>query len=102
MKILFSNPIWKNPLPQLRSRNSCFPSLCELEDGSVLATHQMGEAFESVDGTVHISRSIDCGKTWGSPLPLSKNDFPFPISDTAKITRLQFPMFTFHRDHLDN
>ena len=88
MKVMFSNAIWKNPLPQLRSKHSCFPYLCELENGDILATHQMGQAFESVDGTVHISKSTDEGKTWGEPWPLGEKDFPFPMSDTAKITLL--------------
>ncbi|MBT3319856.1 MAG: exo-alpha-sialidase [Clostridia bacterium] len=88
MEILFSNPIWDNPRPQLHAKNSSFPYLCELEDGSILATHQMGEAFESVDGTASISRSTDGGRTWGEPWSLGKKDYPFPVSDCAKITLL--------------
>lgn len=65
MKKLFSAVIYENPLPQLRSRQSAFPGLAILPDGKILATHQIGEAFESVDGTTYISESADGGKTFG-------------------------------------
>ena len=64
MNVLASSVIYENPLPQLRSRQSAFPFLCELPGGMLLASHAIGEAFESVDGTTYLSRSEDGGRTW--------------------------------------
>ena len=89
MKIISSSVIYDNPLPQLRSRHSCFPFLCQLEDGTLVATHTIGEAFESVDTTSYISFSLDGGKTWSAPTAMfDKSQFSSPISDCAKATRL--------------
>ena len=64
MEKLFSTVIYDNPLPQLRSRQSAFPGLCILPDGKILASHQIGEAFESVDGTTYVSVSTDGGNLY--------------------------------------
>jgi len=63
MNIIETNIIYENPLPQLRSRQSFFPSLCQRQDGVLAAVFAMGEAFESVDSTSYISFSDDGGKT---------------------------------------
>lgn len=39
MNVLASSVIYENPLPQLRSRQSAFPFLCELPGGMLLASH---------------------------------------------------------------
>ena len=64
MKIVNSSIIYDDPLPQLRSKHSYFPFLCERKDGVIAAVHVTGEAFESVDGTSCISFSRDGGNTW--------------------------------------
>ena len=51
MKVLSHSIIYDNPLPQLRSRQAAFPFLAQLGDGTVICSYQIGEAFESVDGT---------------------------------------------------
>ena len=85
MKILDSAIIYENPLPQLRSRQSFFPFLCQCKDGSLAAVHVIGEAFESVDSTSCISFSHDGGKTWSKPTPMfDKSKFPVEITDYAK------------------
>lgn len=90
MKVLESSIIYENPLPQLRSRQSAFPFVCECKDGTLAAAHVIGEAFESVDGTSYISFSQDKGKTWSKPLPMfDKSKYPYPISDCAKIMVLE-------------
>ena len=90
MKVIESSIIYENPLPQLRSRQSYFPFVCECKDGTLVAVHVIGEAFESVDGTSHISFSMDKGKTWSTPIPMfDKSKYPYPITDYTKITALQ-------------
>ncbi|MBO5927195.1 MAG: exo-alpha-sialidase [Clostridia bacterium] len=86
MKVLNISIIYTNPMPILRSRQSCFPYLCEMENGDILASHTIGEAFESVDLTTYISKSVDGGKTFGAPVQMFDKKGEFPIkSDCAKI-----------------
>ncbi len=88
-KQLFSTYVYENPLPQLRARNSAFLHLCQLSDGRILAAHQMGQAFESVDGTTHISQSTDGGRTWSEPWQaFDKSEETIPLTDSAKLTLL--------------
>ncbi len=85
MKILQSSIIYENPLPQLESKQSFFPYLCECKDGSLLATTAIGQAFESVDSHTYACRSTDGGKTWSAPQPLyNVNGQACPITDYAK------------------
>ena len=89
MKVIHHSIIYENPLPQLRSRQSLFPWLCEMSDGSLLASHCIGEAFESVDGTSYLSTSRDGGKTFSKPKLMFEQDKRLPNSnDTCKITYL--------------
>ena len=89
MKPVASHMIYENPLPQLRAINSAFPFLCELPDGKLLASHQMGQAFESVDGTSYLSESTDGGITWSKPRQMfDKSMETVPLNDNCKVTRL--------------
>ena len=67
MQIIESNVIYENPMPQLRARNSTFPFLCQLDNGDILASHQMGQAFESVDGTTFLSLGLNLGRPMINP-----------------------------------
>lgn len=81
--------IYDNPLPQLESINSCFPFAAELEDGTLLASHTLGQAFESVDNTTWLSKSTDKGLTWELLCaPYDKSKQPVRTSDFLKITNL--------------
>lgn len=89
MKLTAFSDIYDNPLPQLRSRQSAFPFLCPCNDGSLLAAHSIGEAFESVDAACHVSRSTDGGFTWSEPkLMFAPTQNGRPVSDYCKITPL--------------
>lgn len=89
MNILHRGIIYENPLPQLKSRQSAFPFLCELPGGDILATHVIGEAFESVDATSYLSRSSDGGRTFGPPAPMFARGQGLPAhSDCCKVTLL--------------
>ena len=107
MKKLYSSVIYENPLPQLRSRQSAFPGLCILNDGTFLATHQIGEAFESVDGTTYISMSYDGGKSFGDPLlAFDKSDETIVATDNGKPTllpdgRIAIFGYMFYRENPD-
>ena len=85
MNLIHSSIIYDNPLPQLRSRHSFFPSVCQCADGSLTAVYAVGQAFESVDSTSCASRSFDGGKSWTKPKPLfDKSQFSVPITDYWK------------------
>lgn len=73
MEILNSAIIYENPLPQLCSRQATFPNICQLADGTLLAAMVIGDAFESVDGSTHVCRSTDGGKTWTAPIKMYEN-----------------------------
>ncbi len=89
MKTLWSSIIYENPLPQLCSRQSAFPWLCQCKDGTILASHAIGQAFESVDGATYISKSTDSGKTWSEPHAMfDKSGLETAVTDYAKITTL--------------
>ena len=90
-------------MPQLYPMNSAFPNVCELSDGRLLAAHQMGVAFESVDGTTCISESRDGGRSWSSAWKAFNKDGKRPTSECAKITelsdgRLVLLGYEFYRD----
>jgi len=89
MRIISESIIFENPLPQLKSRQSCFPFLCERNDGVLLASHVVGEAFESVDQTTYIATSRDGGITWSQSRPMMNiSGFDCPMTDYSKITAL--------------
>ena len=89
MKIIHSSYIYENPLPQLRARGSAFPGVCLLPDGRLMAIHQIGEAFESVNGTPFVSFSSDEGRTWTEPRQVfDKSGEKIPLNDNGKPTLL--------------
>lgn len=107
MRISEFSFIYDNPLPQLRSRQSAFPFLCECSDGTLLATHSIGEAFESTDLESCLSRSSDGGKTWDKPQRMFCSFHNGrPVSDCCKVTalpdgRLVALGYAYYRDNPD-
>lgn len=83
-----TSPLYVNPLPQLRSRQCLFPSMVELEGGTLLAAFSIGEALESVDSLTHVSASTDGGRTWSLPRPIFPEFQKIPRSDSLKLTAL--------------
>lgn len=89
MKVIRQSMIYENPLPQLRSRQSVFPSLCALEDGAILAAHAIGEAFESIDAVSHLCVSCDGGASFSLRGPIFSQGQGLPFhSESCKLTRL--------------
>ena len=86
MEVISSSIIYENPLPQLRSRQSMFPSLCELPDGTIAAVTTIGQAFESVDSTSYIAFSNDGGVAWSEPQRMFENIGD--VTDYCKISML--------------
>lgn len=104
MEQVFSSYIYENPMPHLYPKNSAFPNVIELPDGRLLAAHQMGVAFESVDGATFLSESTDGGKTWSAPWKAFPQEEGRPISECAKLTllpdgRLLLLGYAFYRNN---
>ena len=101
--------IYQNPMPQLRSRHGFFPGIEKLPSKELIALFVIGEAFESVDFSVFVSRSKDLGKTWQLQGPLydkEKLNLGFPVSDSLKPTLLSKGTliaigYRFHRRNPD-
>jgi sialidase-1 len=56
--------VYENPIPLLRSRQAKFPGLALLPSGELIGLFEMGEAFDSADSSIYITRSLDKGKSW--------------------------------------
>ncbi|MBI1917707.1 MAG: exo-alpha-sialidase [Planctomycetes bacterium] len=65
-----SGLVYRNPKPHLKSSHAWHPSLVYLDDGSLLAGFDLGEAVESLDYRTYTARSHDQGRTWDAPRPL--------------------------------
>ena len=86
MKVISTNTIYENPLPQLRSRQAFFPWLCEKKNGELIASFAIGEAFESVDSASYIATSSDGGETWSAPIRMFDfNGDENKLTDYAKV-----------------
>ena len=89
MKLVNTSIIYENPLPMLKSIQSTFPSLCKLDNGEILASYQLGEAFESVNGTSYVSRSVDGGLTFSAPVQMFNKKREKPVkTDNCKLCKL--------------
>ncbi len=89
MKVISTAIIYENPLPHLRSRQSTFAFPVQMDNGKILCTHVIGEAFESVDGTSYICESNDGGLTWSESKPMfDKSNENIPVTDNIKLTYL--------------
>ena len=55
-----------------------------------MAVHVIGEAFESVDGSSYISRSVDGGKNWSRPVQMfTRSKYSYSITDYCKVVALK-------------
>ena len=74
IEVLDTGLIYRNPKPALRSRHAFFPSLIAMPDGELVATMDIGSAFEAVDVRSYVCRSKDGGKTWSEPEKIFEPD----------------------------
>ncbi len=84
---LDSGVIYRNPKPHLRSLHAYFPWVTVLPSGDLLASFQVGSAFEAADAHCELARSSDGGQTWVQEGPLYPGTGPaHPTSDCLKVT----------------
>ena len=87
-KDLKTGLIYRNPKPHVHSVHAYFPSVVQMDNGELLATLVLGEAFEAADCCTHLARSRDNGETWqmeGRIYPGTKDRL---TSDSSRITAL--------------
>jgi sialidase-1 len=84
---LHSGLIYRNPTPHLTSCHAYFPSVVQMDNGEMLASFSIGEAFEAVNLNTYISRSVD-GKNWSEPSPLLPLELTRQHSNCARLTAL--------------
>jgi len=88
IEMLHSGLIYRNPIPHVHSVHAYFPSVAVLPGGELLATFQLGEAFEAPNCRTYVARSSDRGETWALQGPLYGGTGKHLTSDAARITAL--------------
>ena len=77
--------VFRNPMAHVTSRHAYFPSAIPLGNAEVLVSYNVGEAFEAEDLRVHLSRSLDGGRTWADEGRLGVPEVPAGVSEGTKM-----------------
>ena len=77
--------VFRNPMAHVTSRHAYFPSAIPLGNGEVLVSYNVGEAFEAENLRVHLSRSLDGGRTWVDEGRLGVPEVPPGVSEGTKM-----------------
>jgi sialidase-1 len=80
--------IYRNPKAHVFSKQAYFPSVIVLNNGELLASFAIGEAFEAVNSDTYIVRSKDMGETWSQPVKLIEKDKNNLLSDYARLAMM--------------
>ena len=87
-EIIKTGIIYRNPSPHIKSVHAYFPSVVVTDNGELLATIVLGEAFEAVNMRTHLARSTDNGETWSLEGPLYPGTEDRVTSDFSRISKL--------------
>ncbi|MBU2494956.1 MAG: sialidase family protein [Candidatus Omnitrophota bacterium] len=96
--------IYRNPKPHVHSVHAYFPLVVQMDNGELLATLVLGEAFEAANCRTHLARSRDNGETWqmeGCIYPGTEGRL---TSDSSRITFLpggEVVVFMVRHDRTD-
>jgi len=85
-KNLKTGVIYKNPKLHVHSIHAYFPSVVAMDNGEMLASLVLGEAFESPNCHTHLARSVDNGETWRIEGPIYPGTKDRLTSDSCRIT----------------
>lgn len=87
IEVVDTGLIYRNPKPAVHSKHAYFPSLITMPDGELIATMDIGSAFEAVDMRSFICRSADGGKSWSQPTKIFEPDeSEHRISTTCRVS----------------
>ena len=78
--------IYRNPDPHVSSKQAYFPSVVLMDNGEMLASFVIAEAFEAVNMNTYISHSKDMGETWSKPEPRIIRQPNNLLSNSSRIT----------------
>lgn len=79
--------MYRNPRPHLKSVHAWHPSVVQLDDGTLLAGFDLGEAIESLDYRTYTARSRDEGRTWDAPTRLFQDPEPRTSTHSVRLGR---------------
>lgn len=88
LKDITTGLIYRNPKPHLRSIHAYFPSVSVMDNGKVLSTLVLGEAFSATNLRTFVARSTDDGEDWqleGAVYPGTPDRL---ASDASRLTAL--------------
>jgi len=88
LRTITTGLIYRNPRPHVKSIHAYFPSVVCLDNGEMLASLVLGEAFEAVNCRTHIARSTDGGEHWTLEGWLYPGTRDRLTSDSARLTAL--------------
>ncbi|MFC1526452.1 sialidase family protein, partial [Candidatus Latescibacterota bacterium] len=80
--------IYRNPIAHVHSIHAYFPSVVALENGELLCSVTLGEAFEAPNLHSHLCRSTDSGETWKHEGELYPGTADRLTSDACRLTAL--------------
>jgi hypothetical protein len=104
MTCLDGGLVYRNPKPYLRAVHAWHPSVVRCDDGSWLASFDLGQAVESLDYGTWTSRSLDEGRTWEAPRPLFRDVAARPATHSVRLGRVRDGTLVglggrYHRDN---
>ena len=88
ISILGTGIIYRNEKPHVSSKHGYFPWVSCLDNGELLASFVIAEAFEAVNSDTYVSRSVDMGLTWSAPQPVLTDKYKRLSSNCGRITAL--------------
>lgn len=89
LKISATGLVYRNPVPHLRSQHAFFPTVVQLDSGSLVVGFDRGSAFEGIDVRSYCSRSSDGGSTWSPPaLIFEPDEQNHLVSTTCRIGKI--------------
>lgn len=89
IEVVDTGLIYRNPKPAVHSKHAYFPSLIVMPDGELIATMDIGSAFEAADMRSFVCRSPDGGKTWSQPTKIFEPDeSSHRVSTTCRVSLL--------------
>lgn len=89
INLLDTGLVYRNPKPHLKSIHAWHPSLAVLDDNTLLAGFDLGEAIESLDYRTFTVRSRDGGRTWEAPTPLFDDPIERRATHSVRLARLR-------------
>ncbi len=105
MEILKTGILYRNPIPHVHSVHAYFPSVISMDNGEMLATAVLGEAFEAPNLHTQVFRSLDMGETWTQEGPLCPDTRDRLLSDASRLTALDggdMVVFTIRHDRTEH